>query len=60
MLRWAVGFFVLALIAAMLGFGGIATGVAGIFKTLFWGFLILLVISTMAGLVKGRPPRVSP
>jgi len=41
MLRWAIGFFILALIAALFGFGGIAAGAAGIAKLLFWGFVIL-------------------
>jgi uncharacterized membrane protein YtjA (UPF0391 family) len=40
MLRWALGFLVLALIAAFLGFGGIAAASAGIAKTLFFLFLI--------------------
>ena len=40
MLSWALGFFILALIAAVLGFGGIAAGAAGIAKLLFWGFVL--------------------
>ena len=40
MLRWAMGFLVLALIAALLGFGGLASTSAGIAKTLFIVFLI--------------------
>ena len=39
MLRWAMGFLVLALVAALFGFGGIATASAGIAKTLFFLFL---------------------
>ena len=45
MLRWAIGFFVVALIAAFLGFGGIAIAFAGIAKILFYIFLVLFVIS---------------
>jgi len=41
MLRWALAFFVFALIAAVFGFGGIAAGAAGIGKILFIGFLVL-------------------
>ncbi|ETH53994.1 PF07043 family protein [Bordetella pertussis I002] len=36
MLHYAVVFFVIAIIAAVLGFGGIAAGAAGIAKILFW------------------------
>ena len=57
MLRLAVGFFVLALIAALFGFGGIAAGVAGIAKILFWGFLILFAVALVAALATGRTPR---
>ena len=40
MLHYAVVFFVIALIAAFFGFGGIAVGAAGIAKILFIVFLI--------------------
>jgi uncharacterized membrane protein YtjA (UPF0391 family) len=54
MLHYALIFFVVALIAAVLGFGGIAGAAAGIAKILFFVFLILFVVS----LVMGRRPRV--
>ena len=41
MLSWALTFLVLALIAAMFGFGGIAAGAASIAKILFFLFLVL-------------------
>ena len=44
LLEWVLGFLVLALIAAILGFGGIARGAAGIAKVLFFVFLVLLII----------------
>jgi len=53
MLRWALGFFIVALIAAFLGFGGIAASAAGIAKILFFGFLILAALSLVVGLVRG-------
>jgi len=56
MLRWALIFFILALIAALFGFGGIASGAAGIAKILFFGFVVVFVISLIAGLVKGKSP----
>lgn len=54
MLHYAVVFFVIALIAAVLGFGGIAAGAAGIAKILFVVFLIMAVASFLFGLVRGR------
>jgi uncharacterized membrane protein YtjA (UPF0391 family) len=45
MLYWAVVFFVVALIAGALGFGGIASASAGIAQVMFVVFLILLVAS---------------
>jgi uncharacterized membrane protein YtjA (UPF0391 family) len=45
MLHYAVVFFVIALIAAVFGFGGIAAGAAGIAKILFIVFLIGAVVS---------------
>jgi uncharacterized membrane protein YtjA (UPF0391 family) len=45
MLGWALAFLVVALIAAALGFGGIAGASAGIAKILFFVFLILFAIS---------------
>ena len=45
MLHYSIVFFIIAIIAAVLGFGGIAGSAAGIAKILFAGFLILSVIS---------------
>jgi uncharacterized membrane protein YtjA (UPF0391 family) len=45
MLHYAVVFLVIALIAAVFGFGGIAVGAAGIAKILFIVFLIGAVVS---------------
>jgi uncharacterized membrane protein YtjA (UPF0391 family) len=52
MLRYAVMFFVIALIAAVFGFSGIAAGAAGIGKILFFGFLIVAVLALVAGLLR--------
>ncbi len=54
MLSWALGFFIVAIIAAIFGFGGIATGAANIAQFLFWLFVILFIVSLVVGLVK-RP-----
>lgn len=49
MLHYAVIFFVIALIAALFGFGGIAAGAVSIGKILFVVFLILAVASLLFG-----------
>ena len=49
MLRWSVIFFVIAIIAAIFGFGGIAEGAASIAKVLFFIFLSLFIISILFG-----------
>jgi uncharacterized membrane protein YtjA (UPF0391 family) len=54
MLRYAVIFFVIAIIAAVFGFGGIAAGATEIAKILFFVFVVLFVISLVAGLIR-RP-----
>jgi uncharacterized membrane protein YtjA (UPF0391 family) len=52
MLHYAVVFFVIALIAALFGFGGIAAGAVGIAKMLFFVFLVLAIVSFLFGLIK--------
>jgi uncharacterized membrane protein YtjA (UPF0391 family) len=49
MLYWAAVFFVIALLAAVFGFGGIAASAAGVAKILFIVFLILAVVSLIFG-----------
>jgi uncharacterized membrane protein YtjA (UPF0391 family) len=45
MLNWAITFLIVALIAAVLGFTGVAVAAAGIAKLLFVVFLVLFVVS---------------
>lgn len=52
MLRWAIAFFIIALVAAILGFGGIAVAAAGIAKILFFIFLVLFLVALLGGLVR--------
>ena len=54
MLNWAVTFLVLALIAAVLGFGGIAADAAYIGKMLFYLFLVLFAVSLIVNVTRGR------
>ena len=49
MLNWAVTFFVIAIIAAVLGFTSIAGSAIDIAKILFFVFLILAVVSFIFG-----------
>jgi uncharacterized membrane protein YtjA (UPF0391 family) len=48
MLYWALTFFVVALMAAILGFGGVAIAAASIAKILFFVFLVLFLFSLVA------------
>src|SRR5215208_3950659 len=52
LLRWALIFLVVALIAAVLGFGGIAGGAADFARILFYLFLAVFVVSLIMGLVR--------
>ncbi|MBI1252375.1 MAG: DUF1328 domain-containing protein [Alphaproteobacteria bacterium] len=54
MLGWALTFFVLALVAAVLGFGGLAGAMSSIATLLFWVFLALLVITFVGRAISGR------
>lgn len=57
MLRWALAFFVIAIIAGIFGFGGIATGAADIARLCFFFFVVVFAISLIWGLVTGRRPQ---
>ena len=49
MLRWAVVFLVVAIIAALFGFGGVAGISADFARILFFLFLVLFVVSLLFG-----------
>jgi uncharacterized membrane protein YtjA (UPF0391 family) len=55
MLYWAVVFLVIALVAAWFGFGGIAAGASSIAQILFFVFLVLFIVSLLAGGFRRRP-----
>lgn len=55
MLYYAAVFLVVALIAALFGFGGIAVGAIEIAKVLFFIFLVLFVVSLVVGLMRRGP-----
>jgi uncharacterized membrane protein YtjA (UPF0391 family) len=52
MLRWAIGFLVVAVVAAVFGFGGIAAAATDIARVLFFIFLVLFLISLVMGLMR--------
>jgi uncharacterized membrane protein YtjA (UPF0391 family) len=52
MLYYAAVFLVIALVAALFGFGGIAVGAVEIAKVLFFIFLLLFVVSLVVGLIR--------
>jgi uncharacterized membrane protein YtjA (UPF0391 family) len=54
MLSWAIAFFILALVAAFFGFGGIASSAAGIAKVLLVLFVIGFIVSLFLG-TRRRP-----
>jgi uncharacterized membrane protein YtjA (UPF0391 family) len=52
MLQWALAFFIIAVVAAIFGFGGIAIAAAGVAKLLFFVFLVLFLVSLLGGLLR--------
>jgi len=54
MLHYAAVFFVIALVAALFGFTGIAAGAVEIAKILFFVFLLLFVASLVFGLMRRK------
>ena len=54
MLYWALVFFIVAVIAGTLGFGGISVAAAGIAQILFYIFVAIFLIALIVGLLGGR------
>ncbi len=54
MLYYAAVFFVIAIIAGVFGFGGIAVGAAEIARILFFIFLVIFLVSLIMGIGKNR------
>ena len=54
MLKWALIFLIIALVAALFGFTDIASASAGIAKILFAIFLVLFLAAVFIGLVVGK------
>lgn len=58
MLYWAAVFLIIAIVAAIFGFGGVASAAGDIAQVLFFIFLVLFVVSIIVGLFRGRRPRI--
>tara|TARA_R110002049_G_scaffold54538_9_gene151821 strand:- start:481 stop:645 length:165 start_codon:yes stop_codon:yes gene_type:complete len=54
MLHYTVVFLVVALIAGLFGFTGLAAGAVDIARVLFFIFIVLFVASLILGLMRGR------
>lgn len=54
MLVWALVFFAVAIVAALFGFGGIASAAAGIAQILFFIFVVLFLAALIVHLVRSR------
>lgn len=54
MLGWVVTFLIIALVAGILGFGGIAGASVEIAKIIFFVSLVLFLISAIFGVARGR------
>jgi len=57
MLQWAITFLIIALIAGVLGFGGVAAVSVEFAKILFVVFLVLFLVAAVAHAIRGRAPR---
>ena len=60
MLRFAVIFLIIALVAAVLGFGNVSLVAVDLARILFFIFIVLFLISLVAHVVSGRRPPAPP
>jgi len=56
MLGWAITFLLVALVAAFLGFGGIASFAVDLARIVFFVAIVLFVVSAVVALIRGRSP----
>ena len=54
MLSWVVTFLIVALVAGILGFGGVAGASIEIAKIIFFVAILLFLVSAVVGLARGR------
>jgi uncharacterized membrane protein YtjA (UPF0391 family) len=58
MLNWVVTFLIIALVAGLLGFGGIAGASIEIAKIVFFVAIVLFAVAALVGLMRGGRPTV--
>ncbi|CAM5340753.1 hypothetical protein AFEL58S_01080 [Afipia felis] len=58
MLSWVVTFLIIALVAGLLGFGGLAGASIEIAKIVFFVAIVLFAVSALVGLMRGGRPTV--
>jgi len=56
LLHWAVIFFIVAIIAAIFGFGNIAAAATDIARILFFIFLVVFLLLMIGWLIRGKGP----
>jgi uncharacterized membrane protein YtjA (UPF0391 family) len=56
MLGWAITFLIVALVSALLGFGGIAAVAVDAARIVFFVAIVLFLISAVVTLIRGRSP----
>jgi uncharacterized membrane protein YtjA (UPF0391 family) len=56
MLGWAIFFFLVAILAAIFGFGGVAATASQIGQIIFFVFVVLFIATLVVHLVRGRGP----
>jgi uncharacterized membrane protein YtjA (UPF0391 family) len=54
LINWAIIFLIVALVAGLFGFGGLAGTAMGGAKMLFWVAIILFLVSAIAGFLRRR------
>lgn len=57
MLNWAITFLILSLIAGVLGFGGVAAISIDFARVLFFIFIVLFLIASIAHAMRGKFPK---
>ncbi|MCS5597876.1 MAG: DUF1328 domain-containing protein [Alphaproteobacteria bacterium] len=56
MLGWAISFLIIAIIAGVLGLGGVALLATDIAQLLFFVFIALFIVSALVHVIKGNTP----
>jgi uncharacterized membrane protein YtjA (UPF0391 family) len=54
MLKWALFFFIISIVAAAFGFTGISEATAGIAKILFFIFIVVFIVLLVLGIMAGE------